>query len=659
MKDKSVILVVDDQPKNTELLEAHLVPKGYEVVSAASGEEALKMLSGNQIDLVLLDVMIPRMSGFEVLEKIRADKKTQLIPVVMVTVLKETEDRVKALEAGCDDFISKPFDRHELLARVKSLLRIKSLHEIEKAREYAENIINTVRESLISLDQDLRVVTVSRSFYDFFKVKPEETVGQLIYDLGNKQWDIPKLRELLENILPEKTAFDGYEVEHNFATIGRRVMLLNARQIEQAMSKKRIILLAIEDITERKEIENGLKKSHEELKALTIELERTAQEKNKRTEQLNQALENAEEISDRMDAILTSVSDGLVVTNYSGNVVLMNPAAEILLGLRFSECKGKPLYFDIENQALKDRIRVALEEREHGCQFDFETPGDQPGRPRILRAKTAKISKVEAELKDRNKMVIIISDVTFEREVDRMKTEFLSTAAHELRTPLTSIQGFSEILLTRDNLDHEKQQKYLSYIDSKAKSLAKTINDLLDISRIESGKGLSLQIESFDLGKSMKELVEVFRSRAPDRNFEIDIPEEPLMIFGDQEKLSQVMENLLSNSLKYSAADGKIRITIQKSEEFERENAEKSTSQPSTILIRIDDEGLGMAPDQVKRIFDKFWRADASNNAIEGTGLGMSIVKDIVESHGGTVRVESEPGKGTTVTIEMPGDLAG
>ena len=659
MKDKSVILVVDDQPKNTELLEAHLVPKGYEVVSAASGEEALKMLSGNQIDLVLLDVMMPRMSGFEVLEKIRADKKTRLIPVVMVTVLKETEDRVKALEAGCDDFISKPFDRHELLARVKSLLRIKSLHEIEKAREYAENIINTVRESLISLDQDLRVVTVSRSFYDFFKVKPEETVGQLIYDLGNKQWDIPKLRELLENILPEKTAFDGYEVEHNFATIGRRVMLLNARQIEQAMSKKRIILLAIEDITERKEIENGLKKSHEELKALTIELERTAQEKNKRTEQLNQALENAEEISDRMDAILTSVSDGLVVTNYSGNVVLMNPAAEILLGLRFSECKGKPLYFDIENQALKDRIRVALEEREHGCQFDFETPGDQPGRPRILRAKTAKISKVEAELKDRNKMVIIISDVTFEREVDRMKTEFLSTAAHELRTPLTSIQGFSEILLTRDNLDHEKQQKYLSYIDSKAKSLAKTINDLLDISRIESGKGLSLQIESFDLGKSMKELVEVFRSRAPDRNFEIDIPEEPLMIFGDQEKLSQVMENLLSNSLKYSAADGKIRITIQKSEEFERENAEKSTSQPSTILIRIDDEGLGMAPDQVKRIFDKFWRADASNNAIEGTGLGMSIVKDIVESHGGTVRVESEPGKGTTVTIEMPGDLAG
>jgi two-component system CheB/CheR fusion protein len=145
--------------------------------------------------------------------------------------------------------------------------------------EYAESIINTVREPLIILDQDLRVVTVSRSFYEFFKVKPEDTVGQLIYDLGNKQWDIPKLRELLETILPQKASFDNYEVEHDFATIGRRTMLLNARQIERVLGKERIILLAIEDITERKEIEIGLEKAHVELKDLATELKRTARVK--------------------------------------------------------------------------------------------------------------------------------------------------------------------------------------------------------------------------------------------------------------------------------------------------------------------------------------------------------------------------------------------
>ena len=149
----------------------------------------------------------------------------------------------------------------------------------DAASEYAESIINTIREPLIALDQDLRVVSVSRSFYEVFKVNPKETVGQLIYDLGNKQWDIPKLRELLETILPQKTTFDNYEVEHDFATIGRRIMLLNARQIKRVFGKERIILLAIEDITERREIENGLEKAHEELQELAAELKRTAKVK--------------------------------------------------------------------------------------------------------------------------------------------------------------------------------------------------------------------------------------------------------------------------------------------------------------------------------------------------------------------------------------------
>jgi two-component system CheB/CheR fusion protein len=149
----------------------------------------------------------------------------------------------------------------------------------DEVSEFAESVINTVREPLISLDKDLRVVTVSRSFYDVFKVKPEETVGQLIYDLGNKQWNIPKLRELLETILPKKTTFDNYEVEHDFSAIGRRIMLLNARQIKRGMGKERIILLAIEDITERRGIEKGLEKAHEELQELAAELKRTTRAK--------------------------------------------------------------------------------------------------------------------------------------------------------------------------------------------------------------------------------------------------------------------------------------------------------------------------------------------------------------------------------------------
>ena len=136
-------------------------------------------------------------------------------------------------------------------------LRIE-LNSVDDNSQFAENIINTVREPLIVLDQDLKVVTASRSFYNFFKVNIDETIGKHIYDLGNHQWNIPKLRELLETILPEKTTFDNYEVEHEFSTIGKRIMLLNARQIERAFGKEKIILLTIEDITERKHEEEAL-----------------------------------------------------------------------------------------------------------------------------------------------------------------------------------------------------------------------------------------------------------------------------------------------------------------------------------------------------------------------------------------------------------------
>jgi len=130
MKDKSVILIVDDQPQNIELLETYLIPQGYKIVSAANGEEALEKLSANQIDLILLDVQMPGIDGFEVIRRIRQDNIHRLLPIILVTALRETEDRVKGIEAGCDDFISKPVNKIELLARIRSELKVAAYNDL-------------------------------------------------------------------------------------------------------------------------------------------------------------------------------------------------------------------------------------------------------------------------------------------------------------------------------------------------------------------------------------------------------------------------------------------------------------------------------------------------------------------------------------------------
>ncbi len=177
MKNKPVILVVDDQFQNVELLEAYLAPQGYEIVKAASGQEALEKLSANQIDLILLDVMMPGMSGIEVLEKLRADEKTKAIPAVMVTVLKETEDKIRSLEAGCDDFISKPVDKVELLTRVKSMLKISDyLRQLEEKEKF-KTVVDKISDGIVICSPDYRIKDCNAAVLKYFNIADSANVN--------------------------------------------------------------------------------------------------------------------------------------------------------------------------------------------------------------------------------------------------------------------------------------------------------------------------------------------------------------------------------------------------------------------------------------------------------------------------------------------------
>jgi signal transduction histidine kinase len=221
-----------------------------------------------------------------------------------------------------------------------------------------------------------------------------------------------------------------------------------------------------------------------------------------------------------------------------------------------------------------------------------------------------------------------------------MKSEFISTAAHELRTPMTSVQGFSEILLRRDDLDEEERERFLKHINRNATALSGIISDLLDISRIESGRGLSLTREVMDVVAALVRKLESLAVQQPEMEYELDAPEDPVKALADPNKVEQVLENLLSNAVKYSPDGVRIEAGVKVSD--------------GEVLVCISDRGLGMTAAQVDRVFEKFHRGHAADSGIPGTGLGMSIVRYIVEAHGGGIEVLSEPDKGTTVTFSLP-----
>jgi signal transduction histidine kinase len=234
--------------------------------------------------------------------------------------------------------------------------------------------------------------------------------------------------------------------------------------------------------------------------------------------------------------------------------------------------------------------------------------------------------------------------VTREHELDRLKTEFFSVAAHELRTPLTSILGYLEFCLHPEDFggfSDGQQHEFLEEINNKAELLAKLVSDLLDISRIEAGKPLPLDIRSINIERVIGKIVDQFRLQAPRHRFDIALEEGPPgAVQGDEDKLGQVLENLLSNAVKYSPEGSQIQIS--------------GGTGDSAYQVSVQDQGIGMTPEQTARIFDRFYRADFSNTAARGLGLGMSIAQQIVQRHGGAICVESEKGKGTRVAFTVP-----
>lgn len=391
----------------------------------------------------------------------------------------------------------------------------------------------------------------------------------------------------------------------------------------------------LEDISERRAAEAELQGYRARLENMVLE----------RTRDLEQALRTAESHREKIDLILRSVSEGLLVTDPAHRVVLTNPAAEEILGLAApGDLEGEAVADLIEDETLSRRLVHCLDDTLGGapCQFGFSRP-TEAGITHHYTASTSEVRDARggsAERIDRAGVVTVLHDVTNERELDRMKSEFLTTAAHELRTPLTTILGFSELLVTGPDIPPAEQRQYLGYINEQAALVTGIVADLLDISRIEMGQGFSLKRRPCDLVALIRRKVAAHIVGTRRHSFRLLLPETPVTAVVDADKVAQVLDNVLSNAVKYSPGGGVVEVRLRPGEDAHE--------------VSVRDNGMGMSPEQLTRVFEKFYRGDASNTGIPGTGLGMSIVKHLIEAHGGEVAVESAKDVGTTVRFTLP-----
>lgn len=341
------------------------------------------------------------------------------------------------------------------------------------------------------------------------------------------------------------------------------------------------------------------------------------------------------------EAIIFSISDAVLVTSKFDELILANQAAERLLGFELSTALRENIERVISDGTL---VRLVRETRAHGQSFTrkvVEHTIDQRGEPRTF---SITLSCVVGPANEVSGVVAVLHDITREKEIAKMKTDFVSNVSHELKTPLSSIKAYVEMLVDGEAEDETTRREFYEIISSETDRLHRLIENILNISRIESGV-VKVVREPASLTAIAKQVLDVAVPQARLKHIELVDRLAPMyhQIEADRDMIYQAVLNLVSNALKYTPDGGKVTVSV-----FVEERR-------GVALCQVADTGMGIPTEDLPHIFDKFFRVRASKRMAKGTGLGLTLVKHIVETvHDGKLSVTSESGKGSTFSFELP-----
>jgi PAS domain S-box-containing protein len=339
----------------------------------------------------------------------------------------------------------------------------------------------------------------------------------------------------------------------------------------------------------------------------------------------------------KTEAVIRSIAEGLVVVDPQGKVIMMNPAAERLLGVSKKNKIGKPIAEDIRQEQLLSLVKGSGEKED----TEIELISQQDTK-KTLRASSA---VVENEYGQTVGMVSVLSDITKQKEVDQLKANFVANVSHELRTPLVAIDKAISLLFTKTAGEiSPTQEEFLSMAQRNLKRLTLLVNDLLDLSKLEAKK-MDIKLEPISIESLVREAVEGMNAWAKTKslNIEIKIQEGLPQVNLDPNRIIQVLNNIIGNAIKFTPDKGNITIEANLHKEGNK------------IELSVADNGIGIAKEDLPKIFDKFYQTgERVATDINGTGIGLTIVKEIVELHGGKIWAESEKGSGAKFIFTLP-----
>ncbi|WP_051261703.1 response regulator [Desulfovibrio inopinatus] len=638
-----VILVIDDVPDNLKQLTELLENAAYRVMPAQNGPMALRAAEAMQPDLILLDIRMPGMNGFEVCTQLKHNPALKDIPVIFISALGDTNDKVQAFEVGGVDYITKPFNHSEVLARVKTHIDLRQAQNaLQRSHDLLEERVLQRTAELESLtatlqEREEKFRTVADFTYDWeYWIAPD---GHLLWIspscerfTGYTPADFMADPDLLNRIIhpDDKSLFDtlqhGPTIDHlkkggqDFRIIRSdgRIVWLNYYYLEISRADGTPLgrRVSNRDITERKQAENQIKALFNATTDTVILLTVTGvilaineqgakqygcspQEMIGRRLDEFSAINYAPHLQETMQesASLKCGVDYLEVQNNFHNLIRTFPI--------FNDA-GEPDQFAI---FIRDVTKLAL--------------SDKALRESLAQAKTLAV-KAEA--------------------ANRAKSEFLANMSHEIRTPLNGIVGMLQILEKTPLNDVQKE--YLAATFHSAKRLTRLLSDILDLSKIEAGK-LELQEEPFDLISLKQAVTEIFsptiKEKGLDFNFCIH-ESTPSRLLGDEVRLRQILFNVVGNAIKFTE-QGQVKVDISPVSEEEKNH----------LVITVKDTGIGIRESFLKTIFEPFVQGESSfARRFQGAGLGLSIVRKLVTLMAGELSIESTEGQGTTVSISLP-----